>query len=430
IFIAKLYLSNKYRNKNYLKSDAYYVLRTWLLLKNARLRPYVDEYFGMLPEHLLKANKKLMIIAGIIGNYKDVVREIAANEAYDIYPQEFFLKYRDPLMAVIKSIHNRIRITEKTYFMGLDVTDLINNTLDEEQENIYTLRNYIYNYYVKRLLQRHLIERYILTHENYPWEKISIDTLRRHSPQTQIIGYQHSALYPALTNVYLSDTEKETMPLPDRIVTLGKITKDFLINRGNYDANMLQAGCALRFNIHNTTEKVVQPKVKNILVVLGCFPRAKLMIDFVVNAIGGVENYTIRLRPHPASPIAKYRYYLQHDIADYANVSVSSNEAIAADLKWADVVVYDVSAVGLEALSCGKPVIHLKFEDLLDFDSLINCEYLKWEAGTPEELRMALESIAMLSNEEYFEQVNKAKTYVSEYLHDVSEERLNVFCEN
>lgn len=427
ILISRFFLTKKFKSIS-ISFEKFYVLRTWLKPYTIKEKVYRDEYFGPLPEYLQKHDKKVIILAGIRGDYKEVVRLIAKKTTVNIYPQEFFLKIGDPLRMSIENLHNHIRFKNMLQFCGIDISDLINKSIDEEYENAAVLRNYCYHFYSKRLLERISVSHYVLTHENYPWEKVSIATIRKYAPKIRIIGYQHSPLYPALTNIYLDGEEKKIMPFPDIVVTLGKITRDFLLGYCNYDMNKVKIGCALRFNYVIELKKKVRREIKNILVVLGGRVGAIAMIDFVMKAFKNSNKYTVILRFHPNMSQSRYRNNLNENLLKDSSILISDNKMLESDLDRADVVLYDVSAAALKALGCGKPLIHVNLRNtVLDFDSLINCRDFKWKAKTVEELNYALSEIEQLSDMDYFERLQKAKLYFNDYCYEVNEERMRIF---
>ena len=120
---------------------------------------------------------------------------------------------------------------------------------------------YLHSYYIKRVLKFFDIDTFTTTYENNPWEKVCLLTLKKYSPHTHIIGYQHAALSRASINMFMSDDEKEKIPLPDRIITIGDATKSILEKLGNHNPNKMRVGCGLRFShIFNTEQKIERKK--------------------------------------------------------------------------------------------------------------------------------------------------------------------------
>ncbi|MBU0629468.1 MAG: hypothetical protein KKC80_00930 [Candidatus Margulisbacteria bacterium] len=406
IVLARFYLADKIKKIN---RSGVTVLRSWLLERSVVRHPYVDDYFGVLPEYLKEYN--LLIVGGVLGNYWRTIKAMAKNPA-PLLAQEAFLKIFDPLRAVLNDRHELVQVKGPVLFNGKEIGVLLNATLRQEHEQGQTLNNVIYYYYARRLAEKVPVDRYLLTHENYPWEKMSLLAIKRYAPKATTIGYQHSSLYPALTNVYLGPAEQKIVPLPDRIITLGEVTADFLINKGHYDREKIKVCCALRFK---TGTALLPPSGKKVLAVLGCQPRAGMMIDWLAQAFQRTD-YQVVLRPHPASPLR-------------GKVSFTvSNSDLLTDLTEAAVVLYDLSAVSLEALSLGRPVVHLRFDDLLSFDPLFDFRE-KSEASSPAGLLREVDRLLALDTERLAELVRKGREFSVRYLREVTPENLKIFAE-
>jgi len=282
-------------------------------------------------------------------------------------------------------------------------------------------------YYIigKRMIDLYKPDYCLLGHENYPWEKLFVLGMKSTKSNVHIIGYQHSVLYSAFTTVLLSRNEKNIIPLPDRIVTIGEITKEYLEIKGNYDSSILLEGCALSDSKSSLTLNE-RPKSNNILVILGCYPRAKIMLDFVLSSLKDSDFHLI-LRPHPASPLHGYSDKLIINIASFKNLE-ESTYSLERDLKRSVVVLYDGSKVALEAMRFGLPVININpFFDSLSFDPLINWVTFKWVASSKESLLKSLDEIMSMDNREYDNKRKEAIKYSKDYLGEKKSNYLDAF---
>jgi len=431
----RIYLSNRYLKKsiNRIKrNEGHYVLRSWFYSKSINENnEYLDSFFGVLPDFLVKKGKRLLIIAGIWGNYRSIVKKIAQHSNHLILPQELLIGYDDPVKAAADVHFNRIKIREKIYFNGLDVSDILRSAIDDEFNNrgmIVMLRDYLNFYYVKSLASKIKIETFTTTYENYPWEKICFMALRKYSPETRIIGYQHAPLSKASLSMRLSEHERNIIPMPDKIVTIGNVTKTFLETVGNYEKNKVEVGCALRFERHSTSKMGQRAKSCRVLLVLRGIPSVvRDSLRFVYRALKDNEKYKLTIRPHPALPPEKFKHFLDFDIFSCKNFSISANTSVEEDLKEADVVLYDASAVAIEALMMGIPVVNITLDTILSADPLFQCAQFRWTACSEEDLSRILDAICNLTDEEYYYQQKKAKEFVGEYVSEVTDVRLDAF---
>ena len=428
----KKYISNKYLKpkfaRQFQRHEKYYVLRSWFYSSSINeANKYRDSFFGILPEFLVKTGRRLLIIAGIMGDYESIVKRIASNDHF-IVPQEFFITYIDPIRAVIDIHFHKIRLKGKIDFNGCDVTDIAHAEIDKEFKSSNILDNYIFRYYTKRLLNVVKIDTFTTTYENRPWERVSFQAIREHSPQTYIIGYQHAALCPAFVDMRLSRHEKDIVPVPDKINTIGKVTRDFLEKYGNYVRSKIKESCALRLERPAALDIACRRHSHRLLLILGgILSRAIDMVNFTYRALKDSEQYQIIIRTHPALSFEQFKSGLDSDISRARNFSISAGTPVKRDLQEADIVIYDASTISIEAVMMGIPVIHIDLNDILSFDPLFQCAYLKWTVNSEEKLRKTIEEIYQLDETEYYRQQTLARQYVQDYVGEVTDERLGEF---
>ena len=149
-----IYLSK--RIKKAIKNDRpYYIITTWIEQRSFSAGDtYKDSYFGRLPAYLRQEGKEFIIVGGILREYRDLVRKIKRVNQILIIPQEYFVGYLDYLMVIMLNFVNRLKIIKPAEFCGLEVTDLVRESLKKDYENNEINKNLIYYYYVKGLLKR------------------------------------------------------------------------------------------------------------------------------------------------------------------------------------------------------------------------------------------------------------------------------------
>ena len=280
---------------------------------------------------------------------------------------------------------------------------------------------------MKRLLNKVKVHTFTTTYENNPWEKMCFLSIKKYSPQTCIIGYQHSGISFADLTMYLSQYEKDVIPIPDRINTTGAITKQFLQIYGNYDENRLWECCALRSEGIGS-EIVRRKRSGNLLLVLGGISsRAIDLLNFVHKEMRNVRKYKIVLRCHPALPLEHFEKKLGFDVLMWDDLVLSQNTDVISDLLQTDIVIYDASTISLEALGMGIPIIHVPLNDIISFDPVIQCEHLKWVVGGESNLAKTIEEIYNFTDEDFQRGQEKAREYVGNYFSKVTDEKLDEF---
>lgn len=426
ICIARYYFKNLIRN-HFNPHERYYILRTWLYDRSIDdQQRYHDSFFGILPDYLRK-NKNLVIIAGIIGNYLDIAKKAKNVKDHLIIPQEYFLDYGDPLWAVLSVRKNMITLDEKIEFMGNDVTDIIQNELRRDFYN-FVPGQYLYSFWARRMQNTFSVDTFTTTYENNPWEKVIFLTLRQYNGNIKIYGYQHAVLAFSSLNMFLSRYEKNIIPLPDKVITIGKITRDLLEKTGNYPPEIIREGCGLRFVQTLSPEHSRRRLQRTVLVAPeGGLSESVNLVNFVFSALKDSQNLKVIIRSHPELPFEKYRKYLNSDIMMRPHFSLSEHISIRDDLDISDILIYRGSSVAIEALKTGLAIIYVKLQDIVSVDPIFDNHSLKWIIKDENELKNAIEEIFTMNKGEYEKKLHEAHDYLKKYFYEVNDERLKEF---
>ena len=428
----RIRLANKYLRVKFAREvqreSKYYVLRSWFYSGSINQdNEYRDSFFGRLPEYLVKEGEQLLVVAGVIGDYQSIVSKIASNKEYFIVPQELFLRYIDPIRAVIDICRHRIKIKEKMDFEGFDVAPIVRAEIDKNFRSQGILSNYMYYYWVKRLLNTVTVDKFTTTCENNPWERMCTMALRQYSPETKILGYQHNVVPQASANMFVSDYEKGVIPMPDRILTVGRAPRRIMERYGRYDTGRIQEACALRFEYLFHIQPRPRSRLNHILVALEGVFGVYHLVNYVLRELAEATDYQVKIRTHPAMPLGHIRHKLDCDIGSLAHVSLSENTPLEQDLNESDLVIYWGSTVALEALMMGKPIVHFNSGEILSYDPLFECHHLKWVVSQQAPLLRVIEEIYNMSDEEYNLQFKQAREYLDDYFYKITDERLGEF---
>jgi hypothetical protein len=209
--------------------------------------------------------------------------------------------------------------------------------------------------------------------ENSPNFKIILDAAKANNIYT--VGYQHGSIHELHPNYNYSLSEHKQNPVPDLTITWGKKWNELLIEKGNYQRNMMAMAGQIRTDVIpnliknaaiNKTSIFRDSKEKH-LVLFASQPqrdpalRYKAAEDVIIACLNFETVHLIfKLHPRENDP----EFY--HDLASryrLKNYTVSSDEELYVLLKVSDLVITCFSTVGSEALYFNKPLIildHLK----------------------------------------------------------------------
>ena len=425
-FSISLHLSRKIE-KSLKRNDFYYVIKSWIDKRSfSSNAAYRDLYFGSLPEYLKQKKKELIILVGSLSGYNQLITKIKSIEGFLVIPQEYFVGYLDYLKVSFSTFINRPKI-KKIMFHDLEVTDLVKQCLDKDYENNEINENLIYYYCIRGLLKKIKVKNFIYVFENRAWERMSILAARRHSPSTKIVGYVHSSIRQSFLGYFQSKEEKDIVPSPDKILTVGEEPMLMLAQSGNYnDSVELSEGCALRYEYFFRNNKIERDKKGRVLVAFPIDLSYSLrLLEFLKEAFGEKYKYRIALRSHPFTPIEtlieKYNLSLNN------NFKISETPTLEQDLKDVSALIYVDSTSCMEALMRGVPVIHVDFKESLNRDPLFKLNSLKWTVSDERKLHGIIDHIYNMDEEEYLREYKHARAYLKSYFYPIKEKYLEKF---
>jgi len=407
-----------------------YIIRTWLnkrcLEKKDR---YYDPYFGKLPEYLQFQGFKVIILAGIYDSYRALVDHFKEEKKITVIPEEFFLGLTDYFRVAFVAIFKKIRLCEDVLFSSVKVDRIIRNELKKAYLSAAVFSNAL-RFFIGKNLSRELGDfSYIHPFENYAWEKAMIMGLRSGKKQgstVRIFGFQHAFICRDSFKYFPGSKEEQLMPLPERIITLGDVTRRILSENGRYAAVDLRSGCALRQEYINVFQTLTRGKLKTIMVPLTMVRKECLkIIDFLAKSKLSDKGYSVILRFHPLFVYNSLKKDLPQGLPEgfTVNIEKSAVEAIGK----ADIVAYTWSTVAVEALKLGLPVVHLNILKPLRVDPLFQCPGLKFQVENPEGLADTIEKIYGLRDEQFLKERSLSLEYLKGYFLPVDEAHLRNF---
>ena len=392
-----------------------------LTYADAAFRDGGDAFFGPLAAKLAERVPPLTCAhhAWIHGEARVVAPMLARASRFAYAPMLAELHAADFLRALRPAFAAAARLARwpsPPALEGLDLEPLLRASLREDLASG--------NYYAALLLRpaaRRLASRakpalFLYPYENKALEKMLLLGLREGHPGARIVGYQHTAVTPRHATLLFAPGEAERTPLPDRIATLGGVTRDWLEANGRYPPGLLVEACALRqappFALARRSRSAESVRV--LFVLSSSLAELARAARWLLEAARLRPHWEFALRPHPEFPLAGLPAPLRSALAQRARDLAGT--PLRENLEWCDAVAYASSTAGLEALGAGRPVVNLDFGELLDVDPVLEAVPLHSRAADPVAMVEALERGAALGDEDYARGRDAARAFVDRYL--------------
>jgi hypothetical protein len=392
---------------------------------DAAFRDAPDAFFGPLAENLAVS---ACHVAFVHSGYLETLPKLAAAKRARYEPLFGSLRLSDLAWALGASLCAwwRAGRYDAPALGGIPATPLLRAALRWDIGQ----GGYFYNLLVYRAARR-LLARWkpawlLYPFENKALEKLLLLAARDTSPRTRIVGYQHTSITRRHATLLFAEGEAEATPLPDRVVTVGDVTRRYLEREGRYPPGIFVTGCALRQQRGGLLERRAPDGKVRLLLALSSSRRELIeAVDACRQALEADPGLRFAIRTHPEFPVGLLPAPLRSWVDEHAtNVSGST---LSSNLEWCDAVVYVSSTVALEALGRGRPVINLAISDPLDPDPVLDKLALHWTADSPAALAAAAREIVSLESARFERARREALEYIGEYLRPPTPGALQAF---
>lgn len=428
-------LSHRYKPKRNLTDDHLVIATCTHPRSFVSEECYRDSYFGALVEHKFTQKHKVVIFAWVLERPLHQFKKLRAqNFPVPVVPIEACLTFKTLLACLFRSLYLYVwplRLNGPTEIDGLDLSYLVKQSMDRSRQSGDFFWGLRINYCVKELARTVRIDRCLYPFENLVREKMLLLGMRSASPQTTMVGYQHAAVSLGHTNFMFLEGEAKINPFPEKILTTGNVTKEWLEREGNYPPGIFKTACGLRQTQPSRSDDPTSNwkravRINKVLVVFGSLEEYVSALAFVEKSFSNECQYDVRIRPHPMASLDNALKIAPLARRDFFSTSTDS---LTVDLRWADVVLYASSTVAIEALSLGIPVVYMDLGDYLDADPLFGLNEFKWSVSDPTDMSSTIQDIESVPDVQYQELQKKGQRYAWEYLRPVTDSAVRAFLE-
>lgn len=355
-------------------------------------RQFTNTDFADLVSYLERKGQQCITVANIqpVLSYKAVAEFIAQSDL-PFWVYNAYLSILDVLAVAIKTAIRIPRPRPASPFQGLDVSDLVWHDQVEDWVSPGRAHSLLYYRAIANWKQAGVsMARYISSFENHIWERVFYAAIRQFYPEAKVVAYQPSRVPKFLTNYFISATERDKVPLPDRIVTSGEYTADLL--RPSY-GEIVVAGGGFRHQhflaslAHNPRSEVDLSTQPVILVALHIgLDETVELLWLAYQAFLQETSVRVIFTHHPAT---RWEWIFEASgISEWPAHFTVSKEQTGKLLRNENcrALIYNNSSTALDAIVLGIPVVQVQSAYWLDMDSLDYVPHLRLNASTPEEI--------------------------------------------
>ena len=422
LLLIDSYLFTLFSKNNFIESET--LIFSFV---DSRFRGTKDIYFGDLIDKMKLDNSKKSIsyLFYVYRPYYKNIKNLLEEKNSYIFLFKF-LTLSDYLWCFknilnfyyLKPIIPTFKINNKNIDLNLLVKDCI---IDEISSGL--IDNLLIFRAFKRLNKIKSLKLIIYPFENKSLEKMMLFALDNN---LKTVGYQHSAISNRHFSLIINPDESQFIPLPNKIITTGHITKDWLVTKGNIPSDKISVGVSLRNSSFHYLEKKIESKnkVKLLFPFSSSHKETYNTINFL-SKINNLSSLELKFRFHPDFPLNKLSKQARSWLE--VNKIILSDSNLLDDFKWADITCYISSSLAIESLMNNVPVIRLNI-DTFDSDPLLDQDIpLKWQIETQNEFIETISFIAKIDKFDRKERYSKSKKIIDQYLIDRSKLNLEVF---
>jgi hypothetical protein len=392
-------------------------------------REGLDNYFGKLPELLRDNHKPLSTIylAYVYKPYWKRLKQITKESHSEPYiALQGLLRMSDYFWAVSKTCRewwvNR-SIDRMFYKDFSEYSPLLREAFIKE------IGGYFHNLLVYRAMLRfmkhHQPKVMMYPFENKSLEKMILLAVKNSKNSVKTVGYQHTSITPKHSTLLFSSGEAACTPLPDSILTVGEITKNYLENFGYYPPGIFIQGGALRQVWSEPLSREGNGNIRVLLALSSSEAELLRSIEFFELVMKNLPDLELGIRPHPNFPLTllppKLNQWVEKHAINFSNTFLQDN------LNWCSVTAYVSSTVALEALMRGKPVINFSIGDIISSDPIIEEVSFHWSVKNHLDMRNTLIQIHQISDNDYEDRRLQAINYIQNYLSPMNHAALKNF---
>lgn len=358
------------------------IIRSWLDARSFNAAgEFCDPYFGALAETLRNKGYRVAWLLSVLHPRSAKRLAVLQKQGLAAATYQQATTITDSIRRFLAGCFRRPLRFNEARIAGIDIRPLLREMAVDDVLRMGYSAVAIEEDVVKHMAQAAIRpQRMIFPLENQPWERILCRAVRRHLPGCVTVGYQHSVVIPDHLLYCPAQIEREYMPQPDEIMTVGETAREYLARYGY--RSRIAVGGAWRYPVTAPST----PAVNHGWLLLVALPyHADLAFEMASKVLAFAVAHPGRqvvMKPHPCTPLPKE---LTGAVERMPNIRLNTTP-IGQLLAQATVLLYAESSVCLEAMLCNVPIVCYNPEYRLANDPLADMPHLRVVVSKMDEL--------------------------------------------
>ncbi len=381
------------------------LILTWVDHRNFTAQDgFEDPHLGVLASHLKTLGFEVKYLVQVLpsASFTEVVGRLI-DLSVPAYVPEFFADQKMIRKCRSRSRKFALVIPDRSEIEGVPVAGLAREHVDEYRAKL--AETIFYEELINGLSRCGVSPDLIMhTCEGHSWEQILAWSTRKFMPGTKVAGFENGTLSRSVHSMYPATSEFGIRPLPDRILTYGKLARDILINEGWPKDMVVETGTVrhghLLRKIPNNENFIGNERLIKVLIAPGIGINETVeLLEKAILAFAHDPNYVLTVKCHPSLDESLAESVIR-DIPGATNICWS-NRLLSDLFHDSHVLLFSYTTACFEAIPFGLLPVFVRSENNLNLNKIAAFPSLYWEVNQTEDLQTTLHAIIHMSLGDY-----------------------------
>ena len=260
----------------------------------------------------------------------------------------------------------------------------------------------VYYALIKLLSNKNKVSTLVYPYEEKGNERAILDAISKQGNKIKTIGYAHAV--HSTGHLYMRRRKGDyfNSPKPDIIAVTGQNALKWCVDWANIPSQQIEIVGSPRFTTPVPIKSTEQDRYNclNVLIICGLEFELLMLLNFIEEDRSLFNKCKLWLRIYPFAWVNEQNMAISK-IQRYIKTIKTETAPLYNQIDWSDVVIFNSTSAGIEAMLRGRYTINVDLHDLLQTSPLINKGDLSKLicCSTPKDLREILHSVRNIKKE-------------------------------